>query len=303
MEYPLLTFSLAALCGLLVVALVSQLRGRKSLDGAAAPATPDAPPDATPAPAPAPAEGAEAAVATAAREACPVCKDLLPMGGHSCFYEVCCGRVVCRKCSAGRSEARVCALCGSPATKDLDEYVARLETLVEAGDARAQCVAGMYYAEKDPKRAAALLRLAADAGLADAMGHLGLCYLQGTGVDQDAREAVRLWEAAVDQGDANAQSSLAYLLFVGEIVPKDVNRAAKLWEAAANQEEATAMYFYGTCLANGAGAKRDLPTAAKWLKLACKSGSADAKVAYAEVLRALQDGGSKKPEARTTHLA
>ena len=295
-----LTLMLAALCVCLLVALLVALKKKRQTVSA------DAPP---PAPTPPPPKQEEAAPPAPedeepepARDSCPVCTKALPTSSASCFFEVCCGKVVRRECSSGRNEAKACKLCGAPAAKDLDEYLERLDARVAEGNAQAQTLKASRVSDDDPAEAARLFRLAADQGLPAARSHLGRCYLEGRGVDQDAREAVNLWQLAADAGDATAQSSLAYLLFIGQVVARDQVRAAKYWTRAAKQEEVSAMYLLGTCYANGTGVKKDLDEASAWLLKAAKAGSDDAKAAYADVLAAIK-AGPAKPEARTTHLA
>ncbi|KAH8073628.1 hypothetical protein JL721_2932 [Aureococcus anophagefferens] len=262
-----LTLILGALCAGLLVALLVALKKKRQTVSADAPAPAPTPPpprqeEATP---PAP----EDEEPEPARDTCPVCTKALPTSSASCFFEVCCGKVVRRECSSGRNEAKTCKLCGAPAAKDLDEYLERLDARVAEGNAQAQTLKASRVSDDDPAEAARLFRLAADQGLPAARSHLGRCYLEGRGVDQDAREAVNLWQLAADAGDATAQSSLAYLLFIGQVVVKD---------------------------------QKDLDEASAWLLKAAKAGSDDAKAAYADVLAAIK-AGPAKPEARTTHLA
>jgi TPR repeat protein len=61
------------------------------------------------------------------------------------------------------------------------------------------------------RRCVRLLRLAADQTHPDAWFYLGVCYLNGTGVDQHHAEAVRFYRPAADQGQVNAVATLARL--------------------------------------------------------------------------------------------
>jgi TPR repeat protein len=60
----------------------------------------------------------------------------------------------------------------------------------------------------DVTEAVRYYRLAADLGLANAQGNLGLCYENGWGVAKDETEAAQYYRLAADQGFANAQFNL-----------------------------------------------------------------------------------------------
>ena len=226
-----LTLMLAALCASLLVALLVALKKKRQTVSADAPA---------PAPTPPPPKQEEAAPPAPedeepepARDSCPVCTKALPTSSASCFFEVCCGKVVRRECSSGRNEAKACKLCGAPAAKDLDEYLERLDARVAEGNAQAQTLKASRVSDDDPAEAARLFRLAADQGLPAARSHLGRCYLEGRGVDQDAREAVNLWQLAADAGDATAQSRAAQESDIPNFKGSDLGRfplvSANFW--------------------------------------------------------------------------
>ena len=73
-----------------------------------------------------------------------------------------------------------------------------------------------------------------------AQAGLGLCYFDGTGVEQSDAEAVKWFRAAAEQGDERAQ------------------------------------YFLGACYIEGAGVKRSRREGIKWSRSAAEQGSEDA---------------------------
>ena len=71
-------------------------------------------------------------------------------------------------------------------------------------------------------------RLAADQGIAQAQGNLGVMYRRGQGVPQDYKEAVKWYRLAADQGKAKAQTNLGVMYEYGNSVLQD-NVMAHMW--------------------------------------------------------------------------
>jgi TPR repeat protein len=69
---------------------------------------------------------------------------------------------------------------------------------------------------------------------------LGVCYENGTGVDQDHAAAVRWYRLAAAQGYASAQYSLGVCYGKGAGVEQDHTEAVRLCRLAANQSFAPA---------------------------------------------------------------
>ncbi|MCZ6804554.1 MAG: hypothetical protein O7D86_11650 [Proteobacteria bacterium] len=67
------------------------------------------------------------------------------------------------------------------------------------------------FSDKDYGKALMLLKPLADAGVAQAMGMLGLAYQNGAGVEPDGIKAVELLLKAVEMGDALAAHNLGLL--------------------------------------------------------------------------------------------
>ncbi|MCK6490987.1 MAG: sel1 repeat family protein [Planctomycetes bacterium] len=113
-----------------------------------------------------------------------------------------------------------------------------LETLAATGHPRACQHLGALLVE-DPDgaaqaRGAALLRRAAEAGLARAQFRYGLLCAHGqAGVAQDHAEAARWCRAAAEQGLAEAQYNLALLHAAGSGVAADAGEAARWLRLAA----------------------------------------------------------------------
>ena len=119
----------------------------------------------------------------------------------------------------------------------------------------------------DHVEAAKWYRMAAEQGHAEAQYHLGVMYLEGSGVPNDGAETVRWYRKAADQGNADAKN---------EIERYPYNKFEKILNSAA-QGDAEAQYELGCIYANGLGTPpRNIPTniieALKWFHLAVEQG-------------------------------
>jgi TPR repeat protein/V8-like Glu-specific endopeptidase len=121
------------------------------------------------------------------------------------------------------------------------------------------------------------LRMAADAGYADAQTALAYIYGSGTvvGVMKDSVEAAKLLLKAANQNDVYAQNTLGMVYENGEGVPKNIAEALKWYRRAAERGNATAQYNLGMSYANGNGVIKDTLEALAWLNVAAIGGDAD----------------------------
>lgn len=84
----------------------------------------------------------------------------------------------------------------------------------ENGDAGSQRMLADFYAsglgpiKADKKKAVYWYSKAAEQGDAEAQFYLGICYLNGFGVNKDQKQAVMWWEKAAAQGSAEARDAL-----------------------------------------------------------------------------------------------
>lgn len=72
-------------------------------------------------------------------------------------------------------------------------------------------IVSQAFSDKDYGTALTLLKPLADAGIAEALGMLGLAYQIGAGVKPDGVKAVELLQKAVELGDALAAHNLSLL--------------------------------------------------------------------------------------------
>lgn len=72
-------------------------------------------------------------------------------------------------------------------------------------------IVSQAFSDRDYGTALTLLKPLADAGIAEAIGMLGLAYQKGAGVKPDGIKAVELFEKAIEMGDALAAYNLSLL--------------------------------------------------------------------------------------------
>lgn len=128
---------------------------------------------------------------------------------------------------------------------------------------------------RDLSRAVELMRLAAEAEIADAQHALGVLYLRGRGVTRDPGEAARWFFKALNNGSNAGQVEYAILLFNGEGVPADEALAARYFRQAAHRGNAIAQNRVARLYAVGRGVPKNLVEAAAWHLAASAQGLAD----------------------------
>ena len=72
-------------------------------------------------------------------------------------------------------------------------------------------IVSQAFSDRDYGTALTLLKPLADAGIAEAIGMLGLAYQRGAGVEVDGEKAIELLQKAVEMGDAIAAHNLGLL--------------------------------------------------------------------------------------------
>lgn len=135
-----------------------------------------------------------------------------------------------------------------------------------------ECALGdeCYFQQRDYKKAAQCYRQAVDKGNVIAMYMMGLCYYNGTGVDECITKAVMHWENAFMKGEVRySPYELGCCYFFGEGVKENEEDAFRLWSISASNGHKGAMLEVGNSYFNGNGVKRDLTRAnAFWKKSA-----------------------------------
>ena len=122
----------------------------------------------------------------------------------------------------------------------------------------------------------AVIKLAAEAGFADAQALYGQMLLDGNGVAQDQRAAIGWFHKAAEQGHAMAINMIGRCYDLGWGVPVDKARAAEWFKVAADKGLDWGLYNYATLLALGQGVPEDKPAALALFQKAAAMGNAKA---------------------------
>lgn len=151
-----------------------------------------------------------------------------------------------------------------------------LEAAVQQGDVSAALqLANKFHkgddVVQDYARAAVLVRMAAEAGVADAENRLGQYYFEGLGVAQSREDALIWLERAAQRGDPQYIVDYATALEASG-KDEDLARAAVLYETAANAGHLEAMVSLGFLYQNGSGVPQDLPRAVALYQPAAEAG-------------------------------
>ena len=134
-------------------------------------------------------------------------------------------------------------------------------------DGAKQAVAAGEY-----RRAAAMFRILAEDGDAEAQAHIGYMTFKGEGVTRDRGKAVDWYRRAAVQGNRDAQYNLAVAYAFGEGVPQDDIEAVVWYRRASEQGSAISQYSLGVSYALGEGVEQSDATAAKWYREAAQQG-------------------------------
>jgi TPR repeat protein len=125
-------------------------------------------------------------------------------------------------------------------SRQLAKRAAVYRIRAEQGDANAQYSLSYMYHKgeglpQDDSEAVRWCRRAAEQGYAPAQDALGIIYRRGEGVPRDDAEAVRFYRKSVEQGYPQARYDLGYMYYYGYGVPQNRVEANRLFREAAAQ--------------------------------------------------------------------
>ena len=133
------------------------------------------------------------------------------------------------------------------------------------------------YDKKQYKDAFGYYKLAAEQGCAYAQLRLGICYINGRGVEKNDAKALQWYLDAAKQGETTAQLYLGGCYYTGKGVKEDYFEAVKWWRKAAEYDVIEAQFNLGVCYANGQGVEQDQTEAVKWYRKAAEQGHKSAQ--------------------------
>ena len=166
-------------------------------------------------------------------------------------------------------------------TQDAAQPAASLETAANGGDAKAQFVLALRYAEghgvvKDDNKAATLVTKAANSGLVVAQYRLGALYERGIGVTKSLPDARKWYERAAQGGNRKAMHNLAVLYADGAGIGQNYAEAARWFKQGADYGVTDSQYNLAVLYERGMGLDKNPTEAAKWFAVAAAQGDADA---------------------------
>lgn len=126
----------------------------------------------------------------------------------------------------------------------------------------------------DNKKALECYLDAANKGLAIAQRKVGICYIDGTGVEKNYLKAVEWYTKAANQNDHYAQFNLGSCYWNGNGVVRDYKKAVEWYLKAAENGNADAMLQIGVAYQNGTGVAKDCKKAVEWYQKAGRQNSA-----------------------------
>lgn len=121
---------------------------------------------------------------------------------------------------------------------------------------------------RDPHERVQIIRVAAEAGLADAQLIYGQMLLDGVDLPADAAAAMSWFNRAAQQHDIMALNMVGRCYDLGWGVGIDKVRAAECYRVAAERGLPHAMYNYATLLTLGEGVEEDRASALEWFRRA-----------------------------------
>lgn len=133
-------------------------------------------------------------------------------------------------------------------------------------------------------------------GNAEANYQLGKRLFLGDGMDKDPGRAAELIRSAAECGHSEAQGYYGFLLSRGTGVPQDEAAAATWIGKAAEAGVDSAQLNLGLMMLKGIGGKRDVTGAIAWITKSAKQGNLDAAARLAEAYYFGEEGLEKHPD-------
>ncbi len=203
-------------------------------------------------------------------------------------------RLLLIACESGASEASQPGE-AAYASGDFDRAYDVLSPLAAHGDANAQYVLGLMYAngqgvKQNFYEAGKMYRRAGEQGHTGAQVNLGSlfenCYGNGP---CNSEEAANWYRRAASQGDAIAQYNLGVMYGVGQGVAEDEWTAKTYFRKSAEQGYAPAQYNLAVTYERGIGGPVDRIAAYAWYDLAASRGYEDGNSGRSKVAAGLSE--------------
>lgn len=176
-----------------------------------------------------------------------------------------------------------CYFSGCGVKEDYTRAAYWFEKAAYQGDADAQYYLGLLQGA-DGQEATKWFFEAAKQGHAGAQYELGVCYYEGTGVEEDDTQAVYWFKKATEQNEPDAQFYLGLCFYSGRGVSEDKKQAAIWFQKAADQDQTRAQFYLGLCYLRGWGVTQSNSQAELWFKKAAEKDDAEAQFFFGGLL-------------------
>jgi TPR repeat protein len=139
-----------------------------------------------------------------------------------------------------------------------------------------------YYQKQDYQVAFAWFIKAAQFEFPEAQYYIGLCYLQGTGVEKNYSNALEWFHKAAKRHYSQAENSIGLMYKHGTGVVQDDKKALEWYKKAAEHGCIDAQYNIGKCYYYGRGVEIDYEKAASLFEKIAREGyvKAESSIAY-----------------------
>jgi len=150
----------------------------------------------------------------------------------------------------------------------------------------------VYWNKRDDKKAFELFKISALKGDKYGQFNLGVCYVDGRGVEKDTKEALHWFIASATQGHAISQNNVGYCHQHSIGVERDMKEAIRWYNLSVEQGDDCGQYNLGLCYENGEGVERDMKKALRLYRLSANQKHTKAMNKLSE----LADSPSQFPE-------
>jgi TPR repeat protein len=224
--------------------------------------------------------------ATSDDDDCPICLERMPEDtwrGIERHRVLCCGKNICAPCSSllqHRQTVHAADVRRAATDNHNPEEIQRQLRILEASLKCPMCRETLPSTDQEVFQR--VQSRAEQHGWDWAQYKLGMCYLNGRGVNADPRQAVVWFKKAAAQGNyKQAEHELGEIYNFGKGVRKSPPEAARWYKKAADSGFALSQYALGNMLNNGEGVPRNRTEGARLLTLAAEQGVDAAQCALA----------------------
>ena len=194
---------------------------------------------------------------------------------------VACG-FLCLVCLAASAGLALGAQNAAPAPQNPEETLAQVRADAERGDPQAMFVMGGVYVEglivqRNLSTAREWYEKSANAGLAEGIFNVGVCWEAGMGSAADPVKAAEFFKRAADMNLPQALFKMSVILDGGIGVERDAAASIDYLKRAAEARNPDAAAIWGLVCLNGSGGQaRDGAKGLGMLKVAAEAGNVEA---------------------------